>query len=72
LDPVILDQGSTDPHVATAFLACDRALALLEDLRRNQAGLPRPAALAWERAAFSEVFDHPEPSRRIQSFLAKG
>ena len=72
LDPVILDQGSTSPRVATAFLACDRALALLGELGQNQAGLPRAASLAWERAAFSEIFDHPEPGRRIRSFLEKG
>ena len=49
--------------------ACERALTLLGNLQARQAGLPRPAALAWERAAFAEVFDHPEPSQRIQRFL---
>jgi len=57
--------------VATAFLACDRALGLLEDLHSRQAGLSRPAALGLERAAFAEVFDHPEPGRRIRHFLEK-
>jgi len=52
-------------------LACDRALGLLEDLHSRQAGLSRPAALGLERAAFAEVFDHPEPGRRIRHFLEK-
>jgi hypothetical protein len=49
--------------------ACERALDLLGKLQKRQAGLPRPAALAWERSAFGEVFDHPEPSQRIRRFL---
>jgi hypothetical protein len=50
---------------------CARALALLAHLRHHQDGLPRPAALAWERAAFGEAFDHPEPGLRIRRFLEK-
>jgi len=57
--------------VGTGFDACERALGLLEELQRRQGGLPRPVALAWERAAFAEVFDHPEPGRRIRGFLEK-
>jgi len=50
---------------------CDRALGLLGATREFQTDLPRPAALAWERAAFSEAFDHPEPGERIRRFLEK-
>jgi hypothetical protein len=46
-------------------------MALLGNLQRQQEGLSRPAALAWERAAFIEVFDHPEPGQRIRRFLEK-
>lgn len=49
-----------------------RALALLADLRTQQDGLPRAAALAWERAVFAEALDHPEPRRRISAFLGGG
>ena len=72
LDPAIQGQDSAIPLVATGVDACQRALALLANLRDRQAGLPRPAALAWERAAFAEVFDHPEPGQRIRRFLDKG
>jgi hypothetical protein len=57
--------------VTTGFDACERAISLLGNLQRRQDGLSRPAALAWERAAFAEVFDHPEPGRRIRRFLEK-
>lgn len=46
-----------------------RALALLSATRVLQRGLPRAAALAWERAAFAEAFSDPEPARRVQAFL---
>ena len=59
------------PPVATAFDACERALFLLGNLQGHQAGLARPSALAWERAAFAEAFDHPGPGERIRSFLEK-
>jgi len=71
LDPAIHPQGSATPGVDTAFPAGERALSLLEDLRKRQEGLPRPAALAWERATFAEVFDHPGPGLRIRRFLDK-
>jgi hypothetical protein len=45
---------------------------MLSDLQVHQQGLPRGAALAWERAVFSEVFDHPDPGLRIRRFLDKG
>lgn len=48
-----------------------RALDALQELQATQRGLPRGAALAWERAAFSAVFDHPEPGLRIRRFLEK-
>jgi hypothetical protein len=71
LDPAIQAQDTRNPLVATGFAGCERALVLLGNLHLAQAGLPRPAALAWERAAFAEVFDHPEPGRRIRHFLDK-
>jgi hypothetical protein len=71
-DPAIHPQDSANPHVATDFAACERALSLLGNLQGVQAGLARPAALAWERAAFAEAFDHPEPGLRIRRFLVKG
>jgi hypothetical protein len=71
LDPAIQAQDSANAHVATGFNACERALSLLGNLQRRQAGLPRSPALAWERAAFAEAFDHPEPGRRIRRFLDK-
>lgn len=46
-----------------------RALGLLARTRAHQRGLPRTAALAWERAAFAEAFADPEPARRVQAFL---
>lgn len=69
LDPAIHAQDSGNPLVATGFPACERALLLLENLQGHHAGLPRPAALAWERVAFAEVFDHDGPGERIRSFL---
>jgi hypothetical protein len=72
LDPAIHLQNSGNAFVSTGFDACQRALALLGNLQRQQAGLPRTAALAWERAAFCEAFDHPEPGLRIRRFLDKG
>ena len=59
------------PSVATAFDACERALSLLGNLQWHQEGLSRRAALAWERTAFAEVFDHQGPGERIRSFLEK-
>lgn len=47
-----------------------RALRLLEATREFQEGLPGPAALAWERAAFRAAFLRPEPGRRIRAFLS--
>ncbi len=76
LDPAIRSQGtgslSPTPLQVSDSGACERALVLLGNLQARQAGLARPAALAWERAAFAEVFDHPEPGRRIRRFLDKG
>ncbi len=46
-----------------------RALALLQELRAHQRGLPREAAWAWERTAFALAFLSPEPARRVQAFL---
>lgn len=71
LDPAIQAQDNGNELVATGFPACERALFLLENLQARQEGLPRPAALAWERAAFAEVFDHAGPGERIRSFLGK-
>ena len=71
LDPAIRTQDNANPLVATGFDACERAMALLEKLQRHQDGQSRAAALAWERAAFAEVFDHPEPRRWIHRFLDK-
>jgi hypothetical protein len=72
MDPAIHPQDSRNPLVTTGFDACERALFLLGNLSRQQEALPRPAALAWERAAFAEVFDHPDPGLRIRRFLDKG
>ena len=71
MDPAIHLQDSANPHVTTGFDACERALALLGNLQLHQADSPRPAALAMERVAFANVFDHPEPGLRIRRFLAK-
>ncbi len=71
LDPAIQAQVSPNPLVATGFPVQERALALLGALRHHQVGVVRAAALAWERAAFAEVFDHPEPGQRIRRFLEK-
>jgi len=72
LDPAIRPQDSGNPLVATGFDAGERALFLLGNLRLQQRSLSRQQALAWERAAFAEVFDHPEPALRIRRFLDKG
>jgi hypothetical protein len=69
---VIHPQDSGNPLVATGFDACERALFLLGNLQHQQQDLPHGSALAWERAAFCEVFDHPEPGLRIRRFLDKG
>jgi hypothetical protein len=45
---------------------------MLRELQDHQQGLSRGPALAWERAAFSEVFNHPDPGLRIRRFLDKG
>lgn len=72
MDPAIRPQDNENPLVATGVDACARALSLLENLQGRQRGLPRKPALALERAAFCEVFDHPEPALRIRRFLDKG
>ncbi len=76
LDPAIRSQnngrGVAEPVPDPVSGACERALELLGNLQARQAGLSRSAALAWERAAFAEAFDHPEPGRRIRRFLDKG
>jgi hypothetical protein len=71
-DPAIHPQDSGNQLVATGLDARERALVLLKNLLHHQAGLRRTQALAWERAAFSEVFDHSEPGIRIRQFLDKG
>ena len=71
LAPAIHPQDNANPLVAIGFDACERAMSLLGNLQRQQEGMARPAALAWERAAFAEAFDHPEPGRRIRRFLKK-
>jgi hypothetical protein len=75
LDPAIRSQGtgsgSPVPVPALPSEPCERALALLGNLQARQAGLPRSAALAWERAAFAEVFGHPGPRQRIRGFLER-
>ncbi|WP_306590915.1 hypothetical protein [Geothrix sp. 21YS21S-4] len=57
--------------MATGFNTSPTAISRLDDLQVRQDGLPRLAALAWERAAFAEVFDRPEPGERIRRFLGK-
>ncbi len=70
--------GKRDQHIgredaaAPAALADPRALALLLTTRQHQRGLPRQAALAWERAAFAEAFADEEPRRRVRAFLGEG
>lgn len=71
MDPVFRPQDNDNPLVATGIEACARALSLLENLQGLQRSLPRKPALALERAAFCEVFDHPEPALRIRRFLDK-
>jgi hypothetical protein len=62
-------KGVTEPDPDSAPGASERALVLLGNLQIRQVGLPRPPALAWERAAFCEVFGHPGPGQRIRRFL---
>jgi hypothetical protein len=69
LDPAIRPQDTENAPVATGGDACERALTLLGNLQCHQAGLSAGASLAWERAAFGEVFTHPEPRLRIRRFL---
>lgn len=69
LDPAIRLQDSGNPLVTTGFDACERALNLLGNLQSRQREVPRSAALAWERVAFAQVFDHPGPRERIRRFL---
>ena len=71
MDPAIHPHDSGIALVTTGFDACERALILLGNLQRHQEELPRSAALAWERVAFADVFDHPEPGLRIRRFLDK-
>jgi hypothetical protein len=71
LDPAIHPQDTGTPLVATGFSASDRALFLLGNLQWHQERVPRPAGLAWERAAFAGVFDHDGPGERIRHFLEK-
>jgi hypothetical protein len=52
-------------------IADSRALDLLAELRDHQSCLARPAALAWERAVFSEAFLLEGPRRRVAAFLAR-
>ena len=72
LDPAIRHQDTANPPVTTGLDACAGALARLAFLQDMQGGLPRGAALAWERSAFAEVFGDPEPRLRIRRFLDKG
>lgn len=60
---------SPAPHSPPGPEGDARALELLWATRAQQRGLPRGAALAWERAAFAEAFADPEPARRVQAFL---
>ena len=67
--PVNRPQDSGTPPTAAAASADPRALELLLRTRGHQSGLPREAALAWERAAFAEAFLDEEPRRRVRAFL---
>lgn len=71
LDPAIQKEDSTNSLVAKAVNASERAITIFENLDKQQTGLSRSLALAWERAAFCDVFDHPEPGTRIRRFLEK-
>jgi hypothetical protein len=71
MDPAIHSQDSEKLFMATAIDARQRALFLLGELQALQASLPRSSALAWERAAFAEVFLDSAPRRQIQSFLQR-
>jgi len=72
LDPAIQPQDTENPIVTTGLPASLRSFNMLRELQNHQQGLSRGPALAWERAAFSEVFDHPDPGLRIRRFLDKG
>jgi hypothetical protein len=71
LDPAIQAQDTGNPLVTTGVSVPERALSLLGDLQRHQERVPRSGALAWERAAFAEVFDHDGPGECIRGFLEK-
>ncbi len=72
LDPAIHPESTRKATVATGVDASLRVLNALEDLRARQSVMPRGPALALERAAFAEVFNHPDPRLRIRRFLDKG
>jgi hypothetical protein len=63
-------QASSQSLEKQGEIADSRALDLLAGLRDHQTCLPRPAALAWERAVFSEAFLDEGPRRRVKAFLA--
>ena len=64
------DQPSFESLEKQGEIADSRALDLLAGLGDHQSCLPRPAALAWERAVFSEAFLDEGPRRRVTAFLA--
>ena len=53
------------------FLPANAPFSSSGTSNEHQEKVPRPAALAWERAAFAEVFDHDGPGERIRRFLEK-
>jgi hypothetical protein len=63
------NQGSPEGLEKQGEIADSRALDLLAELRDHQSCLPRPAALAWERAVFAEAFLDEAPRRRVAAFL---
>ena len=71
-DPAIHPKLTRNATVATGVDASLRVLNALCELQVRQSVMPRGPALAWERAAFAEVFDHPDPALRIRQFLDKG
>ena len=64
-------KGSPESLEKQGEITDSRALDLLAELRDHQSCLPRPAALAWERAAFSEAFLEDAPRRRVADFLER-
>jgi hypothetical protein len=72
LDPAIRPELTRNATVETGVDASLRVLNALDDLQARQSVMPRGPALALERAAFAEVFNHPEPGLRIRRFLDKG